>query len=373
MKTILNLKVYLVAIITTLTLSSCDNEDYLIFTAQEPSEAVEFVNETKDSYKIAAQISNNMLERLVWSIPNFNAPSTIVYVVDGSLNSDFSTTDWSSGETSNNHISIPISDILSIADNAGVMPGDIFDVHFRVTAYAGASDGSNSVSSVSTGVSLSVEYLNLASCDDPVKSNWGLVGDAVNGWGGINRGFAATNDIELLQVADGIYQNYATFLNGEMKFRKDGGWAENLGDDGADGSLEPGGANIPVSAGTYLITLDLNSNSYSIENVTSAIWGIVGNGVTIQKDDGSGDVAEWGGGSADTKFFPDPCNEGVFLLKGVGLRDGEIKFRQDDGWAVNLGDDGADGSLEPGGANIAVTAGTYDITFDSNSNTYVIE
>ena len=31
-----------------------------------------------------------------------------------------------------------------------------------------------------------------------------------------------------------------------MKFRKDGGWAENLGDDGADGSLEPGGANIAV-------------------------------------------------------------------------------------------------------------------------------
>ena len=61
MKTIFNLKVYLVAIMTTLTLSSCDNEDYLIFTAQEPSEAVEFVNEIKDSYKIAAQISNNML------------------------------------------------------------------------------------------------------------------------------------------------------------------------------------------------------------------------------------------------------------------------------------------------------------------------
>ena len=70
---------------------------------------------------------------------NFDAPSTIVYVVDGSINSDFSTSDWSSGDTSNNHISIPIGDILSIADNAGVMPS-IFDVHFRVTAYAGASD-----------------------------------------------------------------------------------------------------------------------------------------------------------------------------------------------------------------------------------------
>ena len=40
---------------------------------------------------------------------------------------------------------------------------------------------------------------------------------------------------------------------------------------------------------------------------------------------------------------------------------------------MNLGDNGADGTLEVDGANIAVTAGTYDITFDSNSNTYVIE
>ena len=49
MKTIFNLKVYFVAIIATLTLTSCDNEDYLIFTAQEPSEGVEFVNELNNN------------------------------------------------------------------------------------------------------------------------------------------------------------------------------------------------------------------------------------------------------------------------------------------------------------------------------------
>ncbi|GIR18425.1 MAG: hypothetical protein CM15mP32_6120 [Flavobacteriaceae bacterium] len=63
---------------------------------------------------------------------DFSAPSTVVYVVDGSLNSSFSTIDWSSGETSNNHISIPVGDILLIADNAGVMPGDVFDVHLEL-------------------------------------------------------------------------------------------------------------------------------------------------------------------------------------------------------------------------------------------------
>ena len=61
------------------------------------------------------------------------------------------------------------------------------------------------------------------------------------------------------------------------------------------------------------------------------------------------------------------------MLKGVGLRDGEIKFRQDDDWGVNLGDTGADGSLDAGGDNIVVTAGTYNIMLDITNNTYTMQ
>ena len=60
------------------------------------------------------------------------------------------------------------------------------------------------------------------------------------------------------------------------------------------------------------------------------------------------------------------------MLQGVKLRNGEIKFRQDDAWGVNLGDNGADGTLEGGGANIAVTDGTYDIILDVANNTYTL-
>ena len=70
--------------------------------------------------------------------------------------------------------------------------------------------------------------------------------------------------------------------------------------------------------------------------------------------------------------MPDPCNDGVFLLQGVKLKDGQIKFRQDDAWGVNLGDNGADGTLDAGGDNINVTAGTYDIVLDVANNTYTL-
>ena len=114
----------------------------------------------------------------------------------------------------------------------------------------------------------------------------------------------------------------------------------------------------------------MNESTYSLGDVTSDIWGIVGSGVTIQKDDGSGDVATWGGGSADTKFFPDPCNDGIYLLMGVLLQDGEIKFRKDDAWAENLGDE--NGKLVANGPNIGVSAGTYDIVLDITNSTYTM-
>ena len=57
----------------------------------------------------------------------------------------------------------------------------------------------------------------------------------------------------------------------------------------------------------------------------------------------------------------------------VALVDGEIKFRQDNKWDVNMGDNGADGTLEAGGANIVVTQGNYKITFDASALKYTID
>ena len=53
------------------------------------------------------------------------------------------------------------------------------------------------------------------------------------------------------------------------------------------------------------------------------------------------------------------------VLRLETLSDGEVKFRANDGWDINFGDDGANGSLEYGGANIAIaSAGNYTITMD---------
>ncbi|WP_298880571.1 RagB/SusD family nutrient uptake outer membrane protein [uncultured Polaribacter sp.] len=89
-------------------------------------------------------------------------------------------------------------------------------------------------------------------------SKWGLVGDAtLNQWNG--------PDMEMYETGANTYALYADLNAGEMKFRFDEDWNNNFGDDNTDGTLEAGGFNIPVATtGTYFITLDLNTSTYSI-------------------------------------------------------------------------------------------------------------
>jgi len=371
MKTLNKISILSVAFILAI-FTSCENEDYLVFTAQEPSDAVTLSMKIQTSYLVSEQTASNLAERIIWSEPDFGAPTPNVYVAEMSINSDFSTIDLSSGDISDNFIELYVDDLLDMAEAKGIEPGESGDVYGRITAYAGSSGANAAVSSTSEVFTMTIEMIETGVCEELVASNWGLVGDAVNGWGGISRGFA-TNDIELLTDGSGVYVAYATFLDGQFKFRQDADWGVNFGDTGADGTLDAGGDNISISAGTYAVILDLNNNTYSVESTFTDVWGIVGSGVTLQKDDGSGDIAEWGGGAKDTKFTPDPCNEGTFILKGIKLRDGDIKFRQDDDWGVNLGDTGVDGILDAGGDNIAVTAGTYNITLDITNNSYTMQ
>ena len=373
MKTILKFSKLLLFTFLIVNISSCEKEDYLIFTAINQKE-VKFQNEFQDVYKISQQTSNNISERLVWNAPDFDAPTTVTYVVDISTNSDFSTIDMSSGDTSNNHLGLKVSSMLEFAETLGLdddpsttfsdgSPNNTGMVYARVTAYAGtSSSGANQSSTISKTASMNIEVLeNVGACTDAALSNWGLVGDAVNGWGGVNRGFAAGNDVPFLSNGqDGMFRAVATLYDGYFKIREDNAWGVNYGDNGADGTLELGGDNIAITAGHYIIDFDSVNLTVTV-TPAGTVWGVVGDAT----------LNGWGA-AEDVKLMPDPCNDGVYIVKDVVLTDGYIKFRQDDAWGVNLGDNGADGTTDAGGDNIAVTAGTYDMTLDTVNGTYTL-
>jgi hypothetical protein len=184
--------------------------------------------------------------------------------------------------------------------------------------------------------------------------SWGLVGSATpNQWNGPD-----------LMLHYNSYQDdwraVVTLGEGEVKFRFNNDWGLNYGDDGADGSMEANGANISVSSGHYLVSMNLNTQSYTMEEID--VWGLVGS-ATANGWDGPND-----------KFMPDfGIMEGYYYLSGAELVDGEIKVRQNDAWGLNYGDDGNDGLMEVDGANIPISAGTYNIILNMAANPPTIE
>lgn len=107
-------------------------------------------------------------------------------------------------------------------------------------------------------------------------SDWGLVGDATpNGWGGPD------TSLHLTGTAN-VYAGFVNLVDGELKFRRDNNWSFNYGDNGADGTVDDGGANIPVKAGLYKITLDLNSFTYTIEKDPRAMFHTSGQELEIE-------------------------------------------------------------------------------------------
>lgn len=146
---------------------------------------------------------------------------------------------------------------------------------------------------------------------------------------------------------DGYYEGYLWFTdaNTQFKFTTGPNWDVNYGDDGADGTLELNGANIVAAdAGYYKVNVDTNTWTYSLLKTD---WGLIGD-------------ATPGGWDTDTDLTYNAV-DGVWELI-VDLKAGSIKFRANDGWTLNYGDNGMDGILEQDGSNIAITEpGQYEI------------
>jgi starch-binding outer membrane protein, SusD/RagB family len=133
------------------------------------------------------------------------------------------------------------------------------------------------------------------------------------------------------------------------------GGSMNPNDFGINGGW---GGNRATSALVNLFESDLDVNNANSAIGAASNWGLVG----------SATVNSWDG--------PDmPLHEvgtSGILAGYFNLVEGEIKFRRDNDWGFNFGDNDADGSLEDGGANIAVSSGLYYVTFDLAGLTYSI-
>ena len=168
--------------------------------------------------------------------------------------------------------------------------------------------------------------------------------------------YSDTNNALSSINSDNVFEGYKYFPedNGEfLVTRIPDSSAPYFGDNGNDGTLDQFGSNITVGpAGLYYIKADLNENTIEFDRQE---WGILGDATTV-------------GWDSDIDLVFDA--EKNALRTVITTTDGFIKFRANDAWDLNLGDDGADGLLEFGGADIAVPAGEYEILLNLNRPDY---
>ena len=177
-----------------------------------------------------------------------------------------------------------------------------------------------------------------------VATVWGVIGSATPGdWNEETPLYYNPDDQE--------WQGGLHLKEAEFKFRANSNWDYNYGSDNADGTLQPGGANIPVDVESdYVFSLDFSTpNEYTY---VANRWGLIGD-------------ATPGGWDTDTNMTWDADNK--VLTVTLDLEAKSFKFRANDDWAINLGGDL--GNLTQDGANISVSeAGNYTITLDPWAN-----
>lgn len=227
--------------------------------------------------------------------------------------------------------------------NLGLEPGTASELQVKVNAVLSntKSLGSDAISMMATAYA---DVLDLSSI-------WGVVGSAtVNGWDGPDMPFYKTD-------AANVYVAYVTLVDGMIKIRSNNSWDVNYGSNSADGNLQAGGSDIPVTAGTYKITFDESALTYAIDEYS---WGLVGDATTNG----------WDG--PDMPLTYDSYSDTWRAV--VTLKTGFMKIRQNNEWVLDYGDKTLDGVLDrEGDNNIPITAGNYQVIVDFSDLSYSIE
>jgi len=180
---------------------------------------------------------------------------------------------------------------------------------------------------------------------------------------GSHQGFDATQTSNSLAATstvapnNKIYEGHKYFPdnNTEIQFTTiSSNTAPKYGDNGANGTLETGGAKILIpEAGFYFIRVNLNTKTYVIEKRQ---WSMIGSAT----------------GGADVNMQWDTAAK--MPVANVQLTAGSFKFRANQNDAINLGDNGPDALLELNGSEIQIAqSGGYKIFFDVDKPDYTYQ
>ena len=215
---------------------------------------------------------------------------------------------------------------------------------------------------------------------EAVASEWGIVGD-VNNWGntaGVLDVVMYTTPTANLFVAKNVEMPAGSF-----KIRANNTWndaanygVENAGEVAVDhvyNVISSGGSgNMTLAAGTYDIWFDLNAKKVYIMTPGKDISAAVAGTPTAPLTDTWYLVGNFNGWKPADATYKMTSEGGWYVFKNFTADGKGVKFVADANWNVNRGGSfkaNAAISLSQGGADMMVTAGTYDVYLSADAKT----
>ncbi len=330
---------------TLLLLGACtdDINDHVILDTTSEDASI-FVHSSDDSVVLLKDNIGQDALTISWNEPDFGVntenPSYQVIIASDLTNySDLAIATI----TDDTQKTFEVEELNTFLTNNEIIAEQATDLQVKIIATIGSLSKESDIITI-----------NLTTYADKIdlSTNWGIVGSATpNSWDGPDIPFYETG-------TPNEYVAYATFIDGDIKIRKDNAWDVSYGDANLDGILDTDSDNdIAVTAGTYKVLFNETTLAYSIEAYT---WEIVG----------SATANGWDG--PDLAMTYDSTSDTWKAL--VALVNGVIKIRQNNTWDVSYGDANLDGILDTDSDNdIAVTAGNYLVTVNTNTLEYSIE
>jgi len=318
-------------------LTSCEKDEVKTIAGEGQSGSL---TSSASTVNLTKETLNDKVIEFTYTASDFGYNAGITYSLQfGEKGTDFSPARevvFANGIVSRSYTGMELNSLLSAMN----LPFDSnSDVEVRLK------------SSISSNIAVYSNVVNINTKPIPLTS-WIYIPGDYQGWD------PSTADSLVSATGNGIYTGIINFPAKESGFKitTKKNWDINFGD-GGSGTISPTGGNFKTpSAGTLLLTMDMNSNTFTIE--ATGIWGMIGDAVPN---------SNWSV-DADMKFVND--GNGNWVLK-TNLNPGEFKFRKGHDWGTNLG--GSNGTLSLAGGNIKITeAGSYTITMNPTALTYTI-
>ncbi len=363
------------AFVALLSFSACTQDDDIVFVAQPDPEGIQFSNSFQNTYVLPAGNPDNLAERFVWNDVDFDAPTTITYELQGSTDQAFG--DFMViGSTDSNNLGVTIGQMRELAEDAGLdndpeteMP-NVGTVYFKVRAFAGDGEG-NALEEFSEPVSINVELPEAEEEGEAPKMELYLVGDATEaGWDPANNNTPLFRDGE----NENIYYFEGRFAGGAeiegFKFLQTTEWQPQWGlSNGELTNSDILGSDpdaFPVEDDAYYsLMVNVDEMSYTWEEIDETA-------AEVQTSIGIIGDATPGAWDSDTDMTQSEFNPHIWYIEGIELTDGEAKFRADDAWDLDWGGATAiSGETTVAGPNIPVSAGTYDVWFNTLDGRYI--